>query len=51
MADLTEMLFASGVADDLVSHWTELLALHAGDLVTITTIDNDAAAITGTFPI
>lgn len=51
VTDLTQMLFASGVADDLVSHWTELLALHAGDLVTITTIDNDAAAITGTFPI
>ncbi len=50
VADLTETLFTSGAADEVVARWTDLLSTNATDLVSVTTIDAEAAAITATFP-
>ena len=49
--DLTETLFTSGAAEDIIARWTELLTAEATDLVAAATIDSDAAAITNTFPV
>ncbi len=50
VTDLTETLFASGAAADIVARWTDLLSVEAADLVPVATIDADATAISNTFP-
>lgn len=44
-AELTELLFTSGAADEALATWTDVLTSQASDLVDVATIESDAAAI------
>lgn len=44
-AELTELLFTSGAADEALATWTDVLTSQAWDLVDVATIESDAAAI------
>ena len=43
--DLTEALFASGVADDIISTWENVLTDQASDLVDAATVESEAATL------
>lgn len=45
MAELTSELFDSGLADELIDTWVEVLTTEATDLVAATTVEADADAI------
>lgn len=49
-SDLTEALFTSGLADEIVNDWTSMLQTEATALVDASTVDANAAAITAEFP-
>jgi hypothetical protein len=44
-ADLTEELFESGYADEVLDRWVSVLTEQAGDLVDASTVEQEAAAI------
>jgi spore coat protein CotH len=44
-ADLTESLYSSGVADDVIDRWADLLTSQAGDLVDADTVAEEADAV------
>ena len=44
-ADLTEELFASGYAEEVLDRWVEVLTEQAGDLVDADTVQQEADAI------
>ncbi len=44
-ADLTEELFASGYADEVLDRWVDVLTDQAGDLVDAATVQEEADAI------
>jgi spore coat protein CotH len=44
-ADLTESLYASGVADEVIDRWADLLTSQAGGLVGVDTVAEEADAI------
>ena len=44
-ADLTESLYASGVADEVIDRWADLLTSQAGELVDADTVTEEADAI------
>lgn len=49
-SDLTEALFTSGLADEIVNDWTSMLHTEATAFVDTSTVDANAAAITAEFP-
>ena len=46
-ADLTESLYTSGDAEEILSTWVTVLTEQAGDLVDATTIETEADAVGG----
>ena len=45
-AELTQELYASGAATEVLERWTTLLAQQAGDVVDDATVDEEASVIT-----
>ncbi|MGB5935294.1 MAG: hypothetical protein WBG76_05475, partial [Ornithinimicrobium sp.] len=44
-AELTEQLYASGTADEVIANWSDLLTNDAGTLVSEETVSTEAAAL------
>lgn len=49
LADLTEALYTSGTADEIVSTWADVLTDQAGDLVDASTVESEAATLRSAF--